>query len=122
MQKLAHGIFLFLAFVCVVETKECFYPFQGKACEKQCCGNSDLQCLDSCENVTCSSDDDCGTSRCKNGRCGPEVSSNTAIIAAVSAAVACCIFALVIIVIIKLFACCRSQPSHRMILFVNQTV
>ena len=72
MSKFAVGMCSLFAAVCaVIEARECYYEFTWVACEKQCCGKEEgLYCLDTCENITCSSDEQCGTSCCENGKCG----------------------------------------------------
>ena len=71
MSKFAVSMCVLFATVYVIEARDCYYEFTSVACEKQCCGKEDdLYCLDSCENITCSSNEDCGSSCCEDGKCG----------------------------------------------------
>ena len=72
MNKLVLVVCILVASVCVSKARECQSElFYGKPCEKQCCGKKDvMSCRDSCENVECSSNYDCGNSCCKHHRCG----------------------------------------------------
>ena len=76
MSRLAFVVFVLFAATVLVESRRCRYVMTYALCDKQCCGKeSDMYCLDSCVNGTCSADDDCGTGCCTNGKCR-ESSSN----------------------------------------------
>ena len=73
MNKFTVGTCVLFVAVYVIEARDCHYELTWVACEKQCCGKEDdLYCLDSCENITCSSHEDCGRSCCEDGKCGKQ--------------------------------------------------
>lgn len=108
----------------VTEARECVYTFTRATCNEQCCGKDDgsMRCLHSCENVTCSSDEDCGTSCCKKGMCGPpgaDCGNTLAIIIAVVISVV--VIAIIVAVTVVIVICCRRRRAHPgMIVLVNQ--
>ena len=71
MNKAILVVCILVAFVCASKARECqSESLYGQPCEKLCCGKKDvMSCKDSCENVECSSDNDCGNSCCKHHRC-----------------------------------------------------
>ncbi len=124
MNKLVTAICVFFVAACVVEARRCQYRITGLICGEQCCGEEyAMQCLESCENVTCSSDEDCGKSCCKNGRCGPPHSNGcedtmTNIIIGVVAVVV--FIALVTTVVLVKYYRRRRSPAPGMVILVNQ--
>ena len=77
MKKLSVAICVLFVAVCAIEARDCIY-FSDYCVGKECCGEiGDLRCSESCENFNCSSHDDCGTSCCSNGKCGPPTVYNS---------------------------------------------
>ena len=114
---------LFIA-VCVIEARQCRYAFGGAICEKQCCGEEwAMKCLDSCENASCSSNDDCGKSCCENGKCGPPDSMKCGEVVSTIIAVVVSVAIIVAIIVGTVFLvryCRRRRPAPGMVILVNQ--
>ena len=124
MNKLAFVTCLLFVFVCVAEARRCRYVLTYEICREQCCGLEDnMLCLNSCENVTCSSNDDCGNSCCKDGKCGPPDSSHcgetvsTIIAVVVSVSI---ILAIVVGSVLLVKFCRRRRATPGMVILVNQ--
>ncbi|CAB3999039.1 Hypothetical predicted protein [Paramuricea clavata] len=124
MNKLAVVISVLFAVVCVVEARRCRYAFTYAICEKQCCGKEDdMLCLTSCENITCSSNEDCGKSCCKNGKCGHPNSSDCGETLSTIIAVVVSVGIVVAIILGTVFLvryCRRRRPAPGMVILVNQ--
>ena len=124
MNKLAVVISVLFAVVCVVEARRCRYALTYAICEEQCCGTEDdMLCLESCENITCSSNEDCGKSCCKNGKCGHPNSSDCGETLSTIIAVVISVGIIVAIILGTVFLvryCRRRRPAPGMIILVNQ--
>ncbi len=130
MNKLLVAICMLFVVVCVVEARQCRYTLTYMLCEKQCCGEEgDMKCIESCENSSCSTDDDCGKSCCKNGKCGPpqstscskpvsrDVAKSIIIAVVVSLAV---VIAITVGAVLLAKYCCYTRPTPGMVILVNQ--
>lgn len=123
--KLALAILsVLVAVVCVVEARQCQYTWTRRVCEQQCCGvENDMRCLKNCENITCSTNEDCGKSCCVKGKCGPPSSSDcgetisTIIAVVVSVAI---IIAVVVVTVFLVRYCRRRRSNPGMVILVNQ--
>ena len=71
MSKICFFAIIFCAIVALSRERECYYLINQMKCQYQCCGEEgSMRCLDSCDNVDCSSDEDCGDSGCcSKGKC-----------------------------------------------------
>jgi hypothetical protein len=113
MNRLAFVASILLAFVCVVEARECFsYSSYTKPCRHLCCGKEDdVSCKRSCENSECSSDEDCGNVCCGHGRCSiNNCESTTATLFIVSICLPIGIVVVLAILLIALLQWCYRRP------------
>ena len=116
MSRFAVAICVLFGAVCVIEARDCYFELSGRICSKQCCGEeNNMSCLDSCENMACSSHADCGRGCCGNGKCGPPSNSpqcdNTNAIIIVVVTLCFCVVIGIIVGLIKYFCCLRRKPS-----------
>ena len=130
MSKFAVAICVLFVALCVVEARKCYYIPTGGICQGQCCGKEDdMYCLNSCENVSCSSHDDCGRGCCRNEKCGPPTNSekcdNSDAIIALVVALVCAGVVATVAALIMYFCRLRKKssvtPGMRIIL-VNHDV
>lgn len=124
MNKFAFVTAVLFVVVCFADARRCRYTLTYQICQEQCCGlEDDMLCLKSCENITCSSNDDCGNSCCKNGKCGPPDSSDcgetvsTIIAVVVSVSI---IVAIIIGTVLLVRFCRRRRATPGMVILVNQ--
>jgi hypothetical protein len=124
MNKLTSVLSILFIAVCVIEARQCRYAFTGATCEKQCCGEEfAMRCLESCENATCSSNDDCGKSCCEKGKCGPPDSTHCGEVVSTIIAVVVSVTIIVAIEVGTVFLvryCRRRRPAPGMVILVNQ--
>ena len=126
MDKLIVLLSTLFVVVCVIDARRCRYTMTFEICKEQCCGvESDMYCLESCEGIKCSSNEDCGKSCCnKNGTCGrpnapgcgETVSTVIAVVVSVSIVVSI-IFSTVCLV----RYCRRRRQNPGMVILVNQS-
>lgn len=71
MSKICLLAITFCAIVPLSRGRECYYLINQAKCQYKCCGEEgSMSCRDSCDNVDCSSDEDCGYNGCcSNGKC-----------------------------------------------------
>ena len=122
MSKFAVATCVLFVAVCVIEARECYYKLTGGKCLKQCCGKeADMYCLNSCENVACSSHADCGRSCFKNGKCGPPTSAQCDYTNTIIAVVCAVGLTAIIVFIFVLIRYCRCRKSASgMVILVNK--
>lgn len=111
-----------------VESRRCQYVdiwHYGQECQKQCCGKEDdMQCLDSCTNISCSGNDDCGKGCCDGRFCVPDSSEcekEKSYIVIITVVVLCVIILLIVLATVLCVWCCRrTRQQPGMVLLVSQ--
>ena len=68
---LAVTVCVIVAFTDFTQARECYLVVNNMKCPYQCCGEEgSMKCIDSCDNVDCSTDEDCGDlGCCSKGKC-----------------------------------------------------
>ena len=76
MNKVCVLTLTFCAVVAFTRARECYLLINNMKCPYECCGEEgSMRCVDSCNNVDCSSNEDCGDSGCcSNGKCTDDTS------------------------------------------------
>ena len=71
MNKISLFAVTFSILLSLTRARECYYMINHIKCPYECCGEEgNLECMDSCDGVDCSSDEDCGDNACcSNGKC-----------------------------------------------------
>ena len=74
MNKICLFAVAFSIVVSFTRARECYYLINNMNCPYECCGEEgSMKCMDSCDGVDCSSDEDCGDNACcSNGKCNDD--------------------------------------------------
>lgn len=126
MSRLVFLVLVLLAAVLLVESRRCENLITGEVCDKQCCGKEDdlsMRCQDSCVNVTCSVNDDCGNGCCgSNGKCkGPSSECDTEkVIVIIVVTVVLVLIISGVVTCVLICVCRRRRKQPGMVLLVSQ--